>query len=70
MQQTSSQFVMNTYKNISVMKLAMRPVTRHTVCTLKDQHEELALAEICELISVCISEWERRLQGTSQLKVV
>ena len=38
------------------MKLAMRPITQHTVFTLKDLQEELALAEICELISVCISE--------------
>ena len=47
----------------------MRPITQHTVCTLKDQHEKLALAEVCELISVRISEWERRLQETPLFKV-
>ena len=38
------------------MKLAMGLITQHTVCTLKDQHEKLALAKLCELISVCTSE--------------
>jgi len=52
------------------MKLAMRTINHHTIYTLKDQHEELALAEASELISVCTSEWKRGLKGTPQLKVV
>jgi DNA-binding transcriptional regulator WhiA len=52
------------------MELAKRPITQYTVCTLKHQHEKMSLAEVCELISVRISEWERRLQGAPHLKVV
>jgi hypothetical protein len=52
------------------MKLATRLITQYIACTLKDQHGKLALVEVSELISVRISEWERRRQGTPQLKVV
>ena len=36
------------------MKLAMRPIKQHNFFTLKDQHEELSLAAVRELISACI----------------